>query len=306
MYVRAGFLSETRDKAMKVERISESAVRYAGVSLDAGLVLIDSAQAFQWQASGGAFEGVAGRHRVRLTPEADGFLLEGCRPGEEAFWTRYFDLERDYAALKQTAAACPVALRALELLPGMRILRQPPWETLVAFIISANNNVGRIRKIVRALIDELGEDGAFPTPEALAAAGEERLRQMGCGYRAPFLIGSARMVAEGFDLDALAALPYGQAHEALLRFPGVGDKVADCVQLFGLGHSMAFPVDVWVERLMKRWLVPDARSKAEIRQAAHDLFGDDAGLIQQSLFHCARIGLISLDKAEIAYIGDAT
>ena len=168
----------------------------------------------------------------------------------------------------------------------------------MAFIISANNNVGRIRRIVRALIDGLGEGGAFPTPAALAAAGEERLRALGCGYRAPFLISSARMVADGFDLDVLAALPYRAAHERLLSMPGVGDKVADCIQLFGLGHSMACPVDVWVERLTKRWLAPGVQSKAAMREAAHALFGEYAGLIQQSLFHCARMGLISLDDPQ--------
>ena len=280
---------------MNTERLSGSAVRFSGVCFDARLVLMDSAQVFHWREEGGAFSGVSGGHAAQLVPEDDGFLLENCRPGEESFWARYFDLERDYGALRKAASACPVALEALERLPGMRVLRQPPWEALVAFIISANNNVGRIRRIVRALIDGLGEGGSFPTPAALAAAGEERLRALGCGYRAPFLTASARMVAEGFDLDALAALDYREAHGRLLALPGVGDKVADCVQLFGLGHSMAFPVDVWVERLTKRWLAPQACGKAAMREAARAMFGEYAGLIQQSLFHCARMGLISLD-----------
>ena len=283
---------------MTIERISGSVVRVSDVSFDPRLTLMDSAQAFHWLEADGSFTGVSGGHSARLTPEAEGFRLEGCRPGEEAWWTRYFDLERDYEALKRRAAGCPVALEALKRLPGLRILRQPPWETLVAFIISANNNVGRIRRIVRGLIDALGEGGAFPAPETLAAAGEDRLRALGCGYRAPFLAAAARMVAAGFDLDALAPLPYEAAHAQLLRLPGVGDKVADCVQLFGLGQAMAFPVDVWVERLMKARLAPQARSKAEIRQAAWALFGEDAGLIQQSLFHCARLGLIELDPSE--------
>ncbi len=283
---------------MNIERISDSAARYSGVCFDAELVLIDSAQVFHWRGEGGAFLGVSGGHAARLVPEEGGFLLEGCREGDEAFWTRYFDLERDYGALRQAASACPVALEALDRLPGLRVLRQPPWETLAAFIVSANNNVARIRRIVRALIDALGENGAFPTPAALAAAGEDRLRALGCGYRAPFLIGSARMVLDGFDLDALAALPYGEAHERLLSLPGVGDKVADCVQLFGLGHSMAFPVDVWMERVVKRCIAPEARTKAEMRAAAHAMFGEYAGLIQQSLFHCARMGLISLDDPQ--------
>ena len=280
---------------MRIERLTDTAARFSGVAFDARLVLIDSAQVFYWREAGGAFEGTAGNRRARLVPEENGFLLENCRLEDEAFWTRYFDLERDYDTLFRAASACPVAVEALEKLPGLRVLRQPPWEALVAFIISANNNVGRIRRIVRALIDDLGEGGAFPAPEALASAGEDKLRAVGCGYRAPFLIGTARRVADGFDLDALAAMEYRAAHEELLALPGVGDKVADCVQLFGLGHSMAFPVDVWMERVMRR-LAPETRTKAEMREAAFALFGDSAGLIQQSLFHCARMGLISLDN----------
>ena len=283
---------------MTIERLSDSAVRFTGVSFDARLVLMDSAQVFHWLDTADGFCGVAGGHAALVIPEEGGFLLEGCASGEEAFWTRYFDLERDYDALRASAAACPVALEALEKLPGLRVLRQPPWEALVSFIISANNNVGRIRKIVRALIDELGENGAFPTPRTLADTSEEKLRALGCGYRAPFLIGTARMMGEGFDLDAVAAMEYSEAHARLLNLPGVGDKVADCVQLFGMGQGEAFPVDVWIERAMRQWVSPEAHSKAAIRQAARDLFGADAGLIQQSLFHCARMGLISLDRPD--------
>ncbi|MBR3503039.1 MAG: DNA-3-methyladenine glycosylase 2 family protein [Clostridia bacterium] len=284
---------------MMIERLSETSARFSGVPFDPRLTLLDSAQVFHWREENGVFAGVSGGHEARLIPEANGFLLEGCAPGEEAYWTRYFDLERDYAALRTAVAACPMALEALERLPGLRVLRQPPWEALVAFIISANNNVGRIRKIVRALIDGLGEDGAFPTPAALAGAREEALRALGCGYRALFLIRTAGMVADGFALDAVAALNYGEAHARLLRLPGVGDKVADCVQLFGMGHGEAFPVDVWIERAVKGWIAPEAKTKRDIRRAARSLFGENAGLIQQSLFHCARMGLISLDDPQI-------
>ena len=93
-------------------------------------------------------------------------------------------------------------------------------------------------------------------------------------------------------------MDYEDAHRKLLSLPGVGDKVADCVQLFGMGQGEAFPVDVWIERAMRRWVSPEAHSKAEIRRAARELFGENAGLIQQSLFHCARMGLISLDAPD--------
>ena len=280
---------------MNIERLNHECARFCGVDFDARLTLIDSAQVFHWREEGGAFCGVtAGRH-ARLVPCAAGFVLEGCTAADEPFWIRYFDLERDYAQLAERVRGCEMAYRAMKRLPGLRVLNQPAWEALVAFIISANNNVARIRGIVMRLLEALGENGAFPAPECLAGTDEETLRALGCGYRAPYLIDTAMRVRDGFDLQAVAALPYEETHKRLLTLSGVGDKVADCVQLFGMGQSMAFPVDVWVERLMKRWFVPEASNKAEIRRAAHELFGDDAGLIQQSLFHCARLGLLKMD-----------
>ena len=281
---------------MNIERLDESSARFRGVDFDARLTLIDSAQVFHWREEGGAFCGVTARRHARLVPCGDGFLLEGCAAGDEPFWIHYFDLERDYSRLAGRVRNYDMAYRAMKRLPGLHVLNQPAWEALIAFIISANNNVSRIRGIVLRLLETLGEDGAFPTPERLAAADEETLRGLGCGYRAPYLIDTAARVRDGFDLRSVSALPYEEAHKRLLTLSGVGDKVADCVQLFGMGQSMAFPVDVWVERLMKTWFVPETAGKAEIRRAAHDMFGDDAGLIQQNLFHCARLGLLRLEK----------
>ena len=281
---------------MNIERLDESSARFRGVDFDARLTLIDSAQVFHWREEGGAFCGVTAGRSARLVPCGDGFLLEGCAAGDEPFWIHYFDLERDYSRLAGRVRNYDMAYRAMKRLPGLRVLNQPAWEALIAFIISANNNVSRIRGIVLRLLETLGEDGAFPTPERLAAADEETLRGLGCGYRAPYLIDTAARVRDGFDLRSVSALPYEEAHKRLLTLSGVGDKVADCVQLFGMGQSMAFPVDVWVERLMKTWFVPETAGKAEIRRAAHVMFGDDAGLIQQNLFHCARLGLLRLEK----------
>ena len=272
---------------MNTVRLNSALLRLEDIGFDARLTLIDSAQAFQWEADGPSVRGVSGGRRLAVTREEGGLLLDGCREEDESFWFEYFDLDRDYARLEAVCADCPMALEALRALPGLRVLRQPPWETLVAFIISANNNVARIRGCVRRLIDALGEGGAFPAPDRLAEASEERLRALGMGYRARYLIGAARAVADGSDLDALKALDYEAAHGALLSLPGVGDKVADCVQLFGLNQSEAFPVDVWITRAMKI-CAPEARTKKEIRRAAHKMFGPDAGLIQQSLFHYAR------------------
>ena len=277
---------------MKLMRIDGGCLRIDGISLDPGLTLIDSAQAFQWRMENGAYTGCSCGRRLTLIPLENGIMLQNCRGEDQDFWIDYLDLGRDYGALYEAAASCPTALCALKTLPGLRVLNQPAWETLVAFIISANNNVARIRGIVARLCAGVG-GGAYPAPDRLASCTEDTLRAIGLGYRAGYLIAAARSVAEGFDLDGLRRKSYEEAHEALKSLPGVGDKVADCVQLFGLRQPEAFPVDVWIERVMKK-CAPQARTKSEIRKAARDLFGSHAGLIQQSLFHCARMGLIDI------------
>lgn len=186
------------------------------------------------------------------------------------------------------------------MLPGLRILRQPPWEALVAFLLSQNNNTVRIGKLVRAVCETFGARQAafgrtlyaFPGPERLASAGAEALRALGTGYRAAYIEKTARMVADGFPLDALADMPYGDAHRRLMELPGVGPKVADCVLLFGCGHLSAYPVDVWVARLSRAWLGIDGKTGVALAEAARARFGENAGILQQYLFHCARLGLI--------------
>jgi len=167
---------------------------------------------------------------------------------------------------------------------------------LISFIISANNNIPRIRGIVERLCALAGEPigpdiFAFPTAKALARLTEADLRCIGAGYRAPFILGSARRVAEGFDLNALRDIPLAQARKALCSLPGVGPKVADCVSLFSLGHTAAFPLDVWMKRAMKALLFggQDATPK-QWEQAIAEL-GDDAGILQQYIFHYARQNL---------------
>ena len=222
------------------------------------------------------------------------FVREGEVPADRV----YFDWDRDYGAIAQRYAQFPALQRWIDALPGLRVLRQPVWEALVAFILSSNNNAVRIRQLVWkvcALGPQEEIDGApmrgFPAPEALARAGAETLQQMGCGYRAEFLEHTARRVADGFDLDALHHMEYGKAREKLLELHGVGPKVADCVLLFGCAHTRAFPVDVWMARAMERHFGMSGLSREQMREKAQQIFGEDAGLVQQYIFHAMRTGL---------------
>ena len=269
--------------------------------LDLNLTLMESAQCFHWILKDGWYGGVLNGRPVWLRATEAGIEARG-EIGTQAL-RHYLDLDRDYGQIAREYAGLPAASRAMALFPGLRVLNQSPWETLVAFILSANNNVARIRGLTQALCARFGEmwnfEGitlyGFPSPERLANAGEGELRALKVGYRAPFLIGAAQRVLEGFPLESLRDMPYEAAHAALTVLPGVGDKVADCVLLFGCGHTSAFPVDVWVERLLRSWFDVRARGRAAMLREARALLGEHAGLLQQFLFHAARTGAIELD-----------
>ena len=286
--------------------------------------LIDSAQCFSWRAGDGGFlialDDGAGTAAFRVSaltgsgapgPEtgaadasalATGVVVACERPPVAEFWRNYFDAERDYGELSERFGWHAQMAKALHSARGLRVLRQPAWDTLVSFILSANNNVGRITALVEKLSKHYGTCvewagmplHALPTAEQLSNATEAELRALGCGYRAPFLVDTAVRVTHGFDLDGLRSVPYAEAHAALTTLKGVGDKVADCVCLFGLGHTCAFPVDVWVERLLIAWFDMGGLSRKQMARRAGELLGDEAGLIQQYLFHCARLGRIAL------------
>ena len=268
-------------------------------NIDLQLTLIDSAQSFSWKESGGAYYAALACGPVKLWQDTDGVHGEGA--GQE-FLRAYLDLERDYEIIAREFSHVPCAMRAMQLYPGMRVLRQDPWEMIISFILSANNNVARIRTLVNNISELLGKkyemDGmelcALPDPQELASAQEAELRAAGVGYRAPYLIETAKRVCEGFPLDQLRAMSYEEAHKLLISLPGVGDKVADCVQLFGCGHCCAFPVDVWVERLLRSWFHMENCSRKNMPAAAREMLGPHCGIMQQFLFHAARTGDIEL------------
>ncbi|MBI2094199.1 MAG: hypothetical protein HYT88_05685, partial [Candidatus Omnitrophica bacterium] len=180
---------------------------------------------------------------------------------------------------------------------GLRILRQEGWETLASFICSAFNNIKRIKGMLERLCQAFGEPVAFngfrtfafPSAEILAATSERQLRSLGLGYRAHFLRATARRVADGqIPLSQLAQADYESAKRALLGCNGVGEKVADCVALFGLGHYEAFPVDVWMERAMRYYFRNRRVGHKKMHLFARRHFGSYAGWAQQYLYHYVR------------------
>jgi N-glycosylase/DNA lyase len=281
------------------------------VSFDSGQLTISSisdfsleqclccGQAFRWKTEGEGFRAVALGRSVYAEQHGDTLALQGVDEYAAGDFIRYFDLKRDYGAIKEAYAADPFLRGGMEYAGGIRVLRQPPFETLISFIISQNNNVKRISGIIERLCERYGEPLGggydFPVPEALARCCPKDFEELGAGYRASYIAGAASMVAQGFDLEGLASLPYEQAREMLQTLPGVGPKVADCVALYSLGFTQAFPADVWMKRVLKCVYGFSGNDK-QMRAFVDKKFGLNAGLAQQYLFHYARNNRCALQE----------
>lgn len=271
-------------------------------SIQTDLLLEDtlgSGQTFAFVPHEEGYVGVVQGRALYVCKRGDALMLD-CPQEDIAAWHTYFDLERDYAALLSPFEHDPLLGACLQSYQGLRVLRQPVWETICAFILSANNHQRRIASLYLGIAQAGGEPVeirgktlyTFPSPGQLCAMGEECLRKLGTGYRAPYLVETARMIRDGFSLT-LDSLSYEEALKHLMRLPGVGEKVADCVLLFSSSHGQAFPVDVWIDKVMRgRYGLTGSRSS--IKRAAMALFGPDAGRIQQILFHAARTGTLPL------------
>ena len=257
-------------------------------------------QCFRWrQDVGGGWVGVVAGRAVRAESAGGGCIrltgLAGPAPEAEAdFWARYFALDLDYPALLARMRAAHRGLAGcIDCAPGIRVLRQPFFETLVTFLISQNNNIPRIAAIVDRLcrglgaqLDAAGLYYAFPTAEALAPLEEADLAFLRAGWRGGYILDAARRAAAGrLDEDALRALPLGDARARLMEVRGVGPKVADCTLLYGLGRWDAYPVDVWMKRAGQALLTARVKDPAAYLNRKT---GGCAGIAQQYMFAWAR------------------
>ena len=244
-------------------------------------------QCFRWNREiNGAYHGVVCGYPARVWTEGGGVYITSDAP--EKLWTEYFDLETDYAEVSESFCVGDYLCECTEYGMGIRILRQDGWEALCSFVISQCNNIPRIKGIVERLCLNFGDrlvfEGreyySFPTAERIAALTSEELSVIRSGYRADYIICAAKAVVSGeLDLDALRACDYKEAIRKLRRIRGIGEKVANCVVLFGLGHMEAFPVDVWMKRALKEHFPPDFKPET---------LGAYAGLAQQYIFYHAR------------------
>lgn len=274
---------------MTIELLNgDTAVQVSDFSLEKTL---ECGQCFRFCRDGERWRGTALGRVIELSQRADTVVFHGILPGEfSAVWADYFDLNTDYGAVNEALCADPTLRRACEYGRGIRIMRQPLWETLCSFIISQNNNIPRIRGIIERFCRAFGqplEGGGydFPRPERLAECDACDLGELRCGFRDRYIIDAARKFAcGGVSAEKLGALDLDGARKLLMTIKGVGPKVADCALLFGLHRTEAFPADVWIKRAMER-LFPGG-----LPECARPY----AGIAQQYIFHYARTsGLFS-------------
>jgi len=251
---------------------------------------LSSGQVFRYRTTDRGFV-VCSRDRLfTVRQTADRLYFSGA---SETFVRRFLGLDHDLEATLRRLHAIPQLRPALRAYRGMRIVRHDPWEALVSFICSTNSNIPKIARSLEMMAQLLGRPiscgrhhgHAFPEHGTLTDA--DLLRTTGVGYRAEYLVAASEACSPA-ALKRLARMEYPAAREELKKLPGVGDKVADCVCLFGLGFKEAFPVDVWVMRAMQELFPHAGTTRSDIRRAAAELFGPDAGYAQQYLFHYQR------------------
>ena len=242
---------------------------------------------------------VGGEPHVVRVRQRDGHLEWESDLDAEAHLRRLLRLDDDLAAIRETAPDDAVVQEAYDEYWGMRLVRDPTFGSLISFICSAQMRVGRIHGMQQALRETYGDtvafDGeryhAYPTPEQLAATTEEELRDLGLGYRAPYVQRTAEMVADGdADPDAAREMPYEEAREYLTQFVGVGEKVADCVLLFSLDFLEAVPLDTWIRTTIEEYFPEaDRGNYADTSRAIREALGGEyAGYAQTYVFHYLR------------------
>ena len=277
------------------------------IPVDAPLDLestIFSGQAFRWRRQDPWLYGVVFNNIVKLrrTPSAVEFFSS---PDDESvirpLLADYLGLDVDLERVYESFGADERIRAATAQYRGMRILRQDPWECLVSFICSSASNIPRISGNIEDLCTTYGRALAmgdyarhtFPTLHDLAEAEEQEIRDLRLGYRAAFIVETARAISDGkVDLMSLREDSYEGALEALIGLPGVGDKVANCAILFSLDKPEAFPVDVWINRALQEWYLDGRDEKLSLpkmRLWAQEYFGPYAGYANQYLFHSRRL-----------------
>lgn len=267
--------------------------------------IFECGQCFRWnKQEDGSYTGVFKRNVLNVKSKNNQIIISGiCQEDIEKVCMDYFDLNRNYEEIKSKLSKVDNYMQeSIKYGAGIRILNQDLWEMIISFIISANNNIPRIKKIIEKMSKEYGTEiefrnqtyYTFPTTEQLSRANIQDLRKLGLGFRDKYIYETTKIIKERkIDLVELQEKDTTSARKELLTLAGVGPKVADCILLFStLKRFDVFPIDVWVRRVMNNLYihneVEEKVSKKEIKKLAKEKFGDLEGIAQQYLFYWKR------------------
>ncbi|MFA5527509.1 MAG: DNA glycosylase [Peptostreptococcales bacterium] len=260
--------------------------------------IFECGQCFRWyREEDGSYTGVVFNRVINISQEKGDLIIKNTNGEDfEGIWRSYFDLDRDYGSIKMKLSEKDDIMGATtEFGQGIRLLNQEPWETLISFIISQNRNIPTIKKNIEKISEKYGsylgnyntkDYYAFPSPEMLADTSIDSLAECGVGYRAKYIISAAQMASTKSDFLSTGQLTDEELEQHLLSIHGVGPKVANCIMLFGMKRYKRFPIDVWIERVMKE--LYGLENKIQVQRYADENFKDLGGFAQQYLFYYAR------------------
>lgn len=256
-------------------------------------------QCFRWNKTGeNEYTGVVFSRVLKIKQEENTFRFFNTTENDFfEIWANYFDLNFDYQAMQNSLSTDETLKKAINSGNGIRILHQDLFETIISFIISANNNIPRIKLIVERLCEAFGKKifspfgtfYSFPTPEDLKNVSLEDLAFLKAGFRDKYIKDATDKINHNeIDLNSLKTTPTEKAKSELLKIKGVGEKVANCILLFSLHRCESFPVDVWVKRVMSKYYFSQNEPNCDLGEFAKEKFGAYSGFAQQYLFYYER------------------
>lgn len=285
---------------MKLEEIKNGIILKETKDFDP-VHIFECGQCFRWiKEDDGSYTGVAKGKVINVKKDGANIVIDNTNKEDfENIWYDYFDLGRDYTSLKKELAQHDENLKkAVDFGWGIRILQQDSWEMLISFIISSNNRIPMIQRAINNISEKYGKEiceyrgrkyFAFPSPEELSKASIEELRECKTGFRDKYIYHTNKMVIEeNLNMEDFIEMDSEVCHKELMKFKGVGAKVADCIALFGMRKYDSFPVDVWVKRVMQEFYGAEDMSLPKMRKYGMELFGEKAGFAQQYLFYYVR------------------
>lgn len=263
--------------------------------------IAESGQAFRWEKSDdGSYIIVAFNKAISVVQDDNQIIIKGIDKKEyEENWKSYFALDQNYLEIIKSLNGKDDNLdKAIDYGKGIRILNQDLWEIIISFIISANNNIPRIKNSIAKLSEKYGKflreiNGkkyySFPTPIELSKASIDDLRSCGLGYRDKYIYKTTKKIINGeVNLDYIKEMNTQEARKELKKLTGVGNKVADCILLFSCKKMDVFPVDTWVKKILKEYYQFEDKNIKSINKFVKEYFGDYPGIAQQYLFYYIR------------------